>query len=164
MTWIVPCALGCALIAAVSWILVVRRLCRRVHEHTDRLGLAVLYIGGNRPFSYLLRAWERDLEHAWALRMTGNELRRATKGVRVIFIPCARLRPLGMRLTGLDDGATAVVGCRELRDSDDFARPDWSFTRQAFLHEVSHIVARRALGMFRTSDHHALFREIRLGG
>lgn len=150
-------------LAVCGWTWVMRRRFRRADWKTPRLGLAVVCLGGNRPLPALVGAWERDLEMAWVGRLKLGELQAITQRLRVVCIPCEGLRPLGARLAGLDDGLTAVVGYREVRDCDDNVRPDWPFTRSMFLHEISHAIAASVLGHRDAGAHHALFREIKLG-
>lgn len=145
------------------WIWILRRRFRHPEWRTPRLGIAVFFVGANSPLRALVTAWERDFEAAWLIRMTLGQLQAKTQRMRVVFVPCFGLRPWGRRLAGFNDGATAIVGYRELRDADNLVRPDWTFTRSQFLHESSHILATHLLGTQDVGAHHALFRDIRLG-
>ena len=156
-------ALSLMAVGAKWWIWFLRRRFRRPEWRTPRLGLAVCFLGANRPLLALVQSWERDLEAAWLIRLTLSDIHATTQRIRIVFVPCFGLRPWGRRLAGFDDGATAIVGYRELRDSDNRARPDWTFTRAQFLHEVSHLLATHVLGTPDAGAHHALFRDIRLG-
>lgn len=145
------------------WLWAVRRRYKVLDWYTPLLGLGVSWGTRNRPILALVHQWERDLETAWAAALPLATIIATTRRLRVVFVDAETMTGWRCAARGLDNGATVVVGYRELRDADNLPRPDWAFTRAAFLRGVSHYLATAKLGSTDHGAHHALFREIKLG-